>query len=400
MRQEIWTFILFFTILTTILLAAHFYVGWRLIRPAKFRAHIKRLLWILILCLPLFSPLSFISRMIFTEGIITDIIGWIAYLEMGFFSLLITFVLVRDMVIGIKTVTRKINRVYKPAFDPERRRFLSNSVNFSMFGASVLFSGYGFYEARRQASLEKIDIFIAGLPPDFEGYKIAQFSDLHVGPTIKEGFVKSVVNQVNQLGADMIVFTGDLVDGSVAGLQHDVAPLQDLHAGDGIYFITGNHEYYSGALAWIKHVEKLGFYPLIDGHTTITRNDRSLVLAGVTDYSAKSFIPEHISDPHRAIAGAPESDLKILLAHQPKNIFAAADAGFHLQLSGHTHGGQYIPWSYLVTLSQPYVTGLHKYKNTWIYVNRGTGYWGPPLRLGVPSEVSLITLTGKTIQST
>ena len=114
----------------------------------------------------------------------------------------------------------------------------------------------------------------------------------------------------------------------------------------------------------------------------------------------KDFIPEHTSDPYKAIRGAPDTAIKILLAHQPRNIFEAADAGFHLQLSGHTHGGQYIPWSFLVTLSQPYIKGLNRYQNTWIYVNRGTGYWGPPLRIGIPSEITLIKLTGRSTDST
>ncbi len=389
------TFVLFFSIATSIVLAIHYYVGRRLIKPANFHIRTKRLLWTLMLILPLFSPLSFISRMIMREGWLTDVIGWIAYLEMGFFSLLFSFVLVRDIILGMKSVAGRIKKHSRPVFDPDRRRFLTNSVNISMFGASLLFSGYGLYEARRQASLEKLDIYITGLPPAFEGYKIVQFSDLHVGPTIKRGFVTSVVDQIHHIGADMVVFTGDLVDGSVAGLHQDVEPLKDLRAPDGIYFITGNHEYYSGAPAWIKHAEKLGFIPLIDEHNVIDKNGHHLILAGVTDYSAKTFIPAHVSDPHKAIAGAPDTGVRILLAHQPRNIFAAADAGFDLQLSGHTHGGQYIPWSYLVTLTQPYVIGLHKHNNTWIYVNRGTGYWGPPLRLGVPSEISLITLRGK-----
>jgi predicted MPP superfamily phosphohydrolase len=394
MRQNIWTFVLFFSIATAIFESLHFYLGWRLIRPAAYRPRTKKALWILILILPVFTPLTFTSRMIFTEGLLTDFIGWVAYLELGIFSLLLSLVLLKDIILGFKKLGSRIVKIHNPVFNPERRQFVTNSVNLSLFGTALLFSGYGFYEARRQPLVEKIRIHISDLPPVFEGYKIAQFSDLHVGPTIKRPFVQSVANQVNNLGADAIVFTGDLVDGSVPGLRNDVAPLKDLSAPDGVYYITGNHEYYSGALAWIDHVTKLGFIPLIDEHKVIVKNGEPLILAGVTDYSAKSFIPEHTSDPHKAIAGAPDSKVRLLLAHQPRNIFEAASAGFHLQISGHTHGGQYIPWSFLVTLSQPFIIGLHQYKSTQIYVNRGTGYWGPPLRLGIPSEVTLFTLTG------
>ena len=394
MRQNIWTFVLFFALATAIFESFHLYLGWRLIRPAAFKPRTKRVLWILILSLPVFTPLTFTSRMIITEGVLTDIIGWVAYLEMGIFSLLLSMVLLKDLILAVKKLGARIVKVRKPAFNPERRQFVTNSVNLSLVGAALLFSGYGFYEARRRPLLEKIRIHIPGLPPVFEGYKIAQFSDLHVGPTIKRSFVQSVTEQVNSLDADAIVFTGDMVDGSVPGLRNDVAPLKDLSARDGVYFITGNHEYYSGALAWIDHVSKLGFIPLIDEHRVILKSGEPLIMAGVTDYSAKSFIPEHTSDPHKAIAGAPDSRVRILLAHQPRNIFEAASAGFHLQISGHTHGGQYIPWSFLVTLSQPFIIGLHEYENTLIYVNRGTGYWGPPVRLGIPSEVTLFTLTG------
>ena len=219
-----------------------------------------------------------------------------------------------------------------------------------------------------------------------------QFSDLHVGPTIKGPFVESVVQSIEGLNADLIVFTGDLVDGSVADLKEDVAPLSRLNAPFGKYFITGNHEYYSGVLPWIEKAKDLGFKVLIDAHDLLTKEGATLTLAGVTDYSSTQFVKDHKSDPLKAVSGAPNDSIKILLAHQPANIYKAVEAGYDLQLSGHTHGGQFIPWNFVTRLSQPYIAGMSRHQDTWIYVNRGTGYWGPPLRLGISSEITIITL--------
>jgi predicted MPP superfamily phosphohydrolase len=140
-------------------------------------------------------------------------------------------------------------------------------------------------------------------------------------------------------------------------------------------------------------MDRLGFTILLNDHKIIQHNQIRIKMAGVTDYRAETIIPEHRSDPQKASGDLIDTEVNILLAHQPKSIFAAADLGFDLQISGHTHGGQYIPWSFLVTLDQPFVKGLHKFKDTWIYISRGTGYWGPPVRVGIPSEVTLITLT-------
>jgi uncharacterized protein len=385
--------IYFLLIFTGILYAAQFYIGKRLISSSDIPDKFKRAAWIILLLTPLFTPISFILRFSGSQGIFVDILGWIAFLNMGFFSLVIAAVFFRDITL---LIIKLVSKAWKPkVFDHSRRAFLGNGVNYSIIGASALLTGYGFYEARRQPDLKMETIFLPKLPPEFEGYQIAQFSDLHVGPTIKRSFTESVVRQINALEPDMIVFTGDLVDGTVNGLKNDVAPLSELSARNGVFFVTGNHEYYSGALSWIDEANRLGMHVLLDEHTIINKGNDHILLAGVTDYTAASMIPEHVSDPHKAILGAPDTAVKILLAHQPKNIYQAADAGFDLQLSGHTHGGQYLPWRYMVTLSQPYVVGLNKHENTWIYVNKGTGYWGPPLRLGVPSEVTVLTLTAK-----
>ena len=201
--------------------------------------------------------------------------------------------------------------------------------------------------------------------------------------------MRAVVERVNALKADAVAITGDLVDGRVQDLAPDVAALANLRSRHGSYFVTGNHEYYSGAAEWIAHLRQLGLTVLIDQHVVLDHDGAQLVMAGVADHSARHFDASHHSDPHAAIAGAPrDAALRVLLAHQPRSAPAAADAGFDLQLSGHTHGGQFWPWNLLVKMQQPFVAGLHRLGAMWVYTSRGTGYWGPPLRLGAPSEIT------------
>ncbi|MBI5869074.1 MAG: metallophosphoesterase, partial [candidate division Zixibacteria bacterium] len=253
-------------------------------------------------------------------------------------------------------------------------------------------SSYGLWAARRRPAVKNVTVELAELPPEFEGFRIAQITDLHVGPTIKRDWMQSVVDETNALNADIIAVTGDLVDGTVDSLRNDVAPIGELKAPSGVFFVTGNHEYYSGVIPWIDEVRRLGLTVLLNEHHVIERNGARMMLAGVTDYHGGGFKPDHTSDPHGAMANSPACNPKLLLAHQPNSIFAAADAGYDLQISGHTHGGQFFPGNWLARMAQPYIRGLHKHDKTWIYVSCGTGYWGPPLRVGAPSEITLITL--------
>ena len=192
--------------------------------------------------------------------------------------------------------------------------------------------------------------------------------------------------------------TGDLVDGSVRELAVHIAPLADLRSRHGTFVVTGNHEYYSGADAWIAELRRLGLSVLLNEHVVLVPADtrasveRPLVLAGVTDFKAAYFDSEQRSDLVRALAGAPSDAVRLLLAHQPRSAAAAAQAGFDLQLSGHTHGGQFYPWNLFVRLQQPFTAGLHRWGKLWVYTSRGTGYWGPPNRFGSPSEITLLRL--------
>ena len=268
----------------------------------------------------------------------------------------------------------------------------------------------GFFNARRTAAVVRVDVPISGLPAAWHGFTVAQISDIHVGPTIGQRYVRRIVDRVNTLGADMVAITGDLVDGGVAELAAHIAPLADLRSRHGTFFVTGNHEYYSGVHAWIEELRRLGLTVLLNEHVVLAAADVDadtdacadtdalaraslpLVLAGVTDFNAAYFDPAHRSDPARALAGAPPEAVRLLLAHQPRSAAAAADAGFDLQLSGHTHGGQFYPWNLFVRLQQPFTAGLHRWGTLWVYTSRGTGYWGPPKRFGSPSEITMLRL--------
>ena len=211
--------------------------------------------------------------------------------------------------------------------------------------------------------------------------------------TVKRDWIETIARQVEELKPDLLAFTGDLADGSVPHLRDEVAPLADLRAPYGKFFVTGNHEYYSGAEPWVEEVDRMGYRVLLNEHDLISKNGSSILLAGVTDYSGGTFLPHHRSDPAKAVEGAPADTVKILMAHQPRTVYAAALLGFDFILTGHTHGGQFFPWNLVATIGQPYIQGLHNRDGAWVYVSKGTGYWGPPVRLGARSEITVFTLT-------
>jgi len=241
--------------------------------------------------------------------------------------------------------------------------------------------------------VSEVRVPIARLPAELEGLRIAQISDLHVGPMIRGGYVERVVQRVLDLKPDLIAVTGDLADGVPEKLKVQVQPLSKLKAPLGVYYVTGNHEYYWGAQAWIDKAAELGFIPLLNENRIVSVRGSKVLVAGVTDTFAEQFIPSHRSDPAKAAATDEKPALKILLAHRPDSCLEAEPAGFDLQLSGHTHGGQFFPFSLLIPLFHRYWRGLNRHGRLWLYVNQGTGYWGPPDRFAVPSEITLLHMT-------
>ena len=369
-----------FVILLALLVLLQVYIGMRLLPDLMLGMAGNIAAVLALVLLTVLVPIGLMSASLRRRRW-SGMVAWAGLLSMGFFSSLLVATLLRDLVLlGLTAVG---------ALTPALRH--GSALAVPVVAACVTL--VGFVNARRVARVVKVDVPIAKLPPELHGYSIAQISDIHVGPTIQRAFLNAIVNKVNALGADAIAITGDLVDGSVQRLSLHTQPLARLAAPDGVYFVTGNHEYYSGAEEWIAEVRRLGVTVLLNQHVVRRRGAAALMIAGVADYTAHLFNPAHRSDPRAAAAGAPQDvDVRVLLAHQPRSAPEAAAAGFHLQLSGHTHGGQFFPWNLFVPLQQPFVAGLQRVRDMWVYTSRGSGYWGPPKRFGAPSEITLVRL--------
>jgi len=261
-----------------------------------------------------------------------------------------------------------------------------------LLGGTLVLSALWF---GRRVVVRRVPVPLVKLPPGMDGTTIVQLSDVHVGPTIGKRFLERVVETVNALDPDVIAITGDLVDGSVPRLAPHVAPLGRLRARHGVYFVTGNHEYYSGAEEWCAHLAELGVRVLRNERVRIGTDGESYDLAGVDDFAGRHFGRGHGADIARALAGRDESREVVLLAHQPRAVVEAERAGVGLTISGHTHGGQIWPFNFLVRLQQPVTSGLARFGRSLIYVSNGTGYWGPPMRLGSPAEITELVLEAR-----
>lgn len=293
---------------------------------------------------------------------------WASYSSIALLSLTFFFLLARDVLAP-----------FFPTMTP-----LGSAV---VVCAAIVAFLAGLLNAFLGLTVKQVQVPLENLPSQFEGFKIAQISDLHIGPTIRKRFLNRLVEKLNATQPDIVVITGDLVDGTVAQLKEHVAILSDIKARVGRFYVTGNHEYYWEAGPWIEKMRELGFTPLINENQTIERNGAKIAIAGAADIWSGDY------NPKKAREGIADGTTKILLSHQPNTVKDAAKLGFDLQLSGHTHGGQFIPWTWIIRLFQKYPRGLHKVENTWLYVNQGAGHWGPPIRLGAAPEITLLQLT-------
>ncbi len=378
--------LLVFSVFCAIGVAVHLYLYHRLVRGPDWPAPWTTAFGWALVVLGTSVPAAFVVSSVAPRWLAQPF-AWVAFVWMGFTFFLLVLLLPSELIrIGHWLVHRG-----EELASPERRQFLSRSIAGTIGVATLGLGGVSIVAALREVAVKRVRVPIAALPEALAGLKVVQLTDIHVGPTIGNGFIQQLVDKTNALEPDIVAITGDLVDGSVEDLAEHVAPLAELRARHGVYFCTGNHEYYSGADAWVAHLRSLGITVLENERVTIEHEGASMVIAGVRDWTSAQF--GHGHDLAAALEGRDPEVPVLLLAHQPKHIDDAAAHGVALQLSGHTHGGQIFPFNYLVRLQQPYVAGLHDHRGTKIYVSSGTGYWGPPMRLAIPAEITAIELT-------
>jgi predicted MPP superfamily phosphohydrolase len=375
---------------STISAGIHIYLWLRLVRPVHLprRWHIAATTGLVVLYLSI--PVTTASRM-YAPGL-SGSLGWIALPWMALAGLTFVTLVAIDVARLIAWLGRVASRHLPATPSLSRRRFLRRVTGGAALAVGSSSVAGGMFEARGEHDIVDVEVKLGKLPRALDGFTIVQISDLHVGMTIDQAFVQRVVDHANRLSPDLIALTGDLVDGKVSDLRDDVAPLAQLRARHGVFAITGNHEYYSGADAWIAEITRLGARYLRNERVTIGAGDASFDLAGVDDYSAAGT-PGHGEDIAAAVAGRDPARALVLLAHQPRQVKRAALHGVDLQLSGHTHGGQIWPWHYIVRIQQGgLLAGRYDHLGTQLYVTRGCGYWGPPVRLLAPLEITRVIL--------
>jgi hypothetical protein len=368
-------------VLSALSFLTHRYVWARLVRDAAWPAPWGRILTVVVFALAALVPVAFIAVQRLPRAANAPL-AWVVYTWLGFALYLFLATALADAGRLVAAVAGALPR------DPERRQLLARAIAAAVGAVSGAIGVSGLANVASGFAVQRVRVPLAKLPRSASGYSIVQITDVHIGPTLGLAFLERVVFETNALSPDLVVITGDLVDGTVERLRELVEPLRGLRARDGVFFVTGNHEYYSGADEWIAHLGTMGVRVLRNERVAMSAFD----LAGVDDSSAHRMLRGHGQDVPRAMEGRDPSRAVVLLAHQPKAMKDAARLDVDLQISGHTHGGQLIPFNWISRLDQPFVAGLHRVGETWIYVSSGTGYWGPPVRVGSHAEITRIEL--------
>ncbi|RYE14431.1 MAG: metallophosphoesterase [Sphingobacteriaceae bacterium] len=305
----------------------------------------------------------------------------VLHFNIGLLSLIIPFIIIRDVLfVPLSLIEPKL---FKPVF--------SINTTLLMFGIFLIFLFFGYRKAAKGPILKSVEVPINGLPAALVNYTILQISDLHAGAGINRVYVENVVQKAIVQKVDIIVLTGDIADGSFEKYKDRVEPLSSIVGNIPVLYIVGNHEYLKDSDRWLNYFKDMGIRVLLNEYTKILKNGSTVLFAGITDPGAEQVHPGEGPDIKKSIWGSPETDIKILLAHRP-DVAEKASEHFDLQLSGHTHAGQFFPWNLIIKIFQPFSSGLKKYGRMWVYTNQGTGFWGPPIRLGTTSEMTILKL--------
>lgn len=357
------------------------YAGRPLLVTARIAGMAPELAWSSLAVLALLPMLPLLVRQ---QGaaIHRNILHRVGFFTLGLFSMLLVAVVATDLIrMGFSVAGLLLNTLPLPSLNVAL-------LSLGALGGAALLTALGAAQAHCPTT-RRVTVSIPDLPAELDGYTIVQWSDVHIGPSIRRRFMQTLVDRTNALEPDAVAITGDFIDARFDEIHDQLEPVRELRTRDGVFYVTGNHEYYWNAPAWLPSLEDLGIRHLQNAHDVVRRGDAQLVFAGVTDPVGRGA---HRQDVPAALLGAPADAVTVLLSHRPQMAEAASRHGVHLQLSGHTHGGQFFPFNLVIRWFQPIVAGLHRVGTTWLYVSRGTGFWGPPSRLGVGAELTVIEL--------
>jgi uncharacterized protein len=382
-------FVLFLFLWGSIVAFTHWYLALRLVLlPQLPSPYAEAAITALVTLAASLFTRPFVERLVGAR--LAGMLAWPTFVWMGASFLLLLVLLGTDAVLSLAGgATWAIG-------DPRSSSVSDRAEAAFVVGGALAVSLYALALALRPPTLRAIELPLMGLPEALDGFRIVQLSDLHIGPLRGRRFAAALVARVNARCADLVAITGDLVDGAVERLASEVLPLSGLESRHGTFFVSGNHEYFSSIDPWLATVRDLGWRVLRNERVTIRHGDVGLDVAGVDDHMAHHYGNGHGEDVAAALEGRDPARPVVLLAHHPNAFDQASELGVSLQLSGHTHGGQIWPFHYLVRLSTPYVAGVFRRSRSTLYVSRGTGFWGPPMRLFHPAEITEITLRAAT----
>lgn len=384
-------FLAFLSVVLLIVGSIHGYLFQRLVVGTAVPGPWKTLLaWAMIVAV-ISIPLSFIASRRLDRKVARFFVVPV-YIWMGFIFQTFFLVLALDLLRLVGGLVLRMTGVGPIFPDAETALLAWQITSGTATGITLLASAFAIWWGLTRLAVRQVEVVLPNLPPALDGFTILHLSDLHLDLVHGREWLQRIVKRANTLGAELIAITGDLAEGSVAQFSGDAEPIRDLSAPHGVFFVTGNHEYFHDLDGWLAFLQRRGIRVLRNERVSIGNGEATFDLAGVDDHDGKRLAHDHGPELREALKGRDPERALVLLAHQPRIIQEANEEGVGLVLSGHTHGGQIWPFSYLVYLQQPYVRGLIRHGSTALYISSGTGFWGPPMRLGTTAEMAVLTL--------